>query len=242
MTVIANLATYPARLSQSVKAIQSLSDQVDIVNVVLNNYSDVPRELSELPGVDFIIPPEDFRDVGKFFPPVDDDDDVVLCDDDIFYPEDYISKLMNFRQVMEDALGSIPILGVHGVIYSDYYDGKPRSGRLVDVFYSELSRFRLVNQLGTGTVFCKGGQLPSFGFMDGSQRFVDVRFARHALNYGYPMVCVPREKGWLKQIEVESSIYETFTESHPVNVVREIQEIAGFSKLDPVKNAAILAL
>lgn len=240
MSAIANLATYPARLSQSIQAISSISPQVDVVNVVLNGYKDVPSELKSLPKVRFISPPKDLRDVGKFYPDVEDEDDVFLCDDDIVYPQDYVNEMRSFRVVLEDVLGVAPVVGAHGVIYSDYYDGKPRSGRLVDVFHRKLERFRLVNQLGTGTVFCKGFQLPGFEFMKDSHRFVDVRFARHALKHGYPMVCVPRDNGWMKQIEVASSIYEDFTESHPVNVVLEIQEIAGFSNLDH-KNSSILA-
>lgn len=232
MTIVACLATYPARLSQSVISIKSLLNQVDLLHVVLNGYTSVPPELEELPGVNYIIPPVDLRDVGKFFPDVGINDYVFLCDDDILYPCDYVERMRGHYSVLRDSINAEPILGLHGVIYSDFYDGTPRSGRSVDVFYRELEKFRLVNQLGTGTVLCKGMQLPSFHFMEGSQRFVDVRFARHALKLGFPMVCVPRESGWLQQIEVDSSIYETFTEKHPENVVCEIQEISGMSKID----------
>ena len=75
--------------------------------------------------------------------------------------------------------------------------------------------------------------MPKFDFMEGSERFVDVRFARHSYREGFPNISVAREANWLKQLEIDSSIFESFTVSTPLNVIREIQEIAGFKKMDP---------
>ena len=230
MAIIANMATYPGRRDQSVQAIRSIASQVDVINVVLNEYVFVPPELKVLPRTNFIFPPEDLKDVGKFLPRVDPEDDVFLCDDDIEYPADYVERMMRLRAGAESI---DPILGLHGIIYSDYYEGKPRAGRLVEGFTREVKVARLVNQLGTGTIYCKGRQMPGFDYMQDSQRFVDVRFARHAKATGAALVCVPRGGSWLKQIAVDGSIYESFTETHPSHVVREIQDIAGHSHLDP---------
>lgn len=229
MAIVANIATFPGRIDQCAIAIKSMAHQVDIINVVLNEYVFVPSHLKAIERTKFIFPPEDLKDVGKFYPDFDDEDDVFLCDDDIIYPPNYVTTMMQHRAKLNDLN---PILGLHGVIYSDYYDGKHRSGRLVDVFTNALDRSRLVNQLGTGTVYCKGWQMPSFEYMIGSERFVDVRFATHSYENKYPCICVSREKDWLKQLEISNSIYESFTMSSPINVICEIQKIAGFSKLN----------
>ena len=52
-------------------------------------------------------------------------------------------------------------------IYSDFFDGTT-SARLVYPFFVELASHKLVNQLGTGTLHCKGFQMPSFYFMETS--------------------------------------------------------------------------
>lgn len=231
MAIVANIATFPGRIDQCAIAIKSMAHQVDIINVVLNEYVFVPGHLKGIERTNFIFPPQDLKDVGKFYPNFDDEDDIFLCDDDIVYPSNYVAVMMEHRAKLNDLN---PILGLHGGIYSDYYDGKHRSGRLVDVFTNALDRSRVVNQLGTGTVYCKGWQMPTFEFMMGSERFVDVRFAIHAYEKNYPSICISREKGWLQQLEINNSIYESFTASSPINVIHEIQRIAGFSKLDGI--------
>lgn len=230
MAIIANVATFPGRRAISARAIKSIASQVDRVNIVLNEYVYVPGELKSVPKANFVFPPRDLKDVGKFYPSVEPDDDVFLIDDDILYPSDYVERMMSFREQIQDVH---PILGLHSIIYSDYYEGKHGAGRLVDVFTKALDRPRLVNQVGTGTVYCKGYQMPEFRFMEGSEKFVDVRFARHSFNKGYPNISVAREADWMKQLEIEGSIYESFTMSKPLNVIREVQEIGGFKKLDP---------
>lgn len=229
MSLIANIATYPGRRGQSVEAIRSIAGQVDQVNVVLNEYVFVPQELRSIPRTNFIFPRRDIKNVGKFLPPVEDDDDVFLCDDDILYPGNYVERMMEHRARFAHME---PIVGLHGVTYSDYYEGTPRCGRLVFGFTRASDRPMIVNQLGTGTIHCKGYQMAPFAFMEGSERFVDVRFARHAKARGYPNICVAREAQWLRQIEVEVSIFESFTAAHPLDVVQEIQEIAGFRNID----------
>lgn len=230
MAIIANVATFPGRKAISADAVKSIAIQVDRVNVVLNEYGFVPGELMSIPKANFIFPPRDLKDVGKFLPAVEPDDDVFLVDDDILYPSDYVETMMSMREKLQEVN---PILGLHGVTYSDYYEGKHGAGRMVDVFTKALDKPRLVNQVGTGTVSCKGYQMPTFEFMEGSERFVDVRFARHCFNKGYPNICVAREENWLEQLETDGSIFESFTMSKPLNVILEVQGIAGFKKMNP---------
>ena len=233
MKTVINCATYPGRQQKFEICIARLASLADVVNVVLNDYDKVPAFLKKYKNVNPIIPPEDLKDVGKFLPQVDPDDYVFLCDDDIIYPENYVSVLMRYYKKFEHLN---PVIGVHGMIYSDFFDGDI-SARLVFSFTRQNVKNRLVNQLGTGTVLVRGHQMPAFDFMLGSGRFVDVRFARHAKIAEYPMICIPREEDWMTEVAgPDDSLYTHFTQSWPNAVVKECLEIAGFAKI----NAALI--
>lgn len=229
------MSTYPARRDVITQSVNSILTQVDKLNLCLNNYNEVPEELKNINKLNCIIPKEDYRDVGKFLlNDFDENDDVFYVDDDILYPADYVSKLINYRNLIGDFH---PVLGLHGVIYPDVYDGNVQS-RLVFTFNKTQIKPRLVNQLGTGTVYCKGYQAPSLSFMYGSQKFVDVRFSSYAFRNNWPLIAVEREENWLREIKTEETIFSTFTGRWPLNVIKECQTISGYSKI----NKEILAI
>ncbi|WP_310620128.1 hypothetical protein [Flexibacterium corallicola] len=226
--IIANIATYPAREGNRRKALDSITPQVDTLNIALNGYSEVPQDLESLEKANFLFPEKDLKDVGKFAFDVQDNDDVFLCDDDIIYPENYTERLLSLND--EIAIENV-IIGLHGVTYSDYYDGVKRSGRLVRVFHHSLESNERVNQLGTGTVYAKGKQLPSLEFMLGSSGYVDIRFARHAYTRNYPMICIKREANWLAEVKNKDALYLSVTNQLPNEALREVQEFCGLGKL-----------
>lgn len=225
---IANVATYPAREQTCLPALRSIAGQVDRLNLTLNEYTEVPETFRALENVNFHLPERNLKDLGKFCFDVAPEDDVFLCDDDIIYPADYVSWMMQLRA---DSGYADPVLGVHGVTYSDYYDGRSRSGRLVHGFHRALDLPVQMNQLGTGTVHVKGHQMPSFDYMDGSSGFVDIRFARHAYERGYPMICVARGDRWLTEITNEETIYLSVTRSLPPHALQEVRQFGGLSRL-----------
>ena len=228
--VCINIATYPKRRALLPRSIERLMPQADVLRVVLNEFTEIPPEWSGLGPVDWIIPDQDYKDVGKFVPASRPDDIVILCDDDIDYPTNYVEYLLAAHKEL-DPLN--PILGLHGIIYADFFDGDAGS-RTDYTFNTELAAHMLVNQLGTGTVMLQGWQMPSLDFMMGSQRFVDLRFAIHAHRHRFPMIAVKRAQSWLPSITTNESLFSSFTRSWPADVTREAQEIAGFAKLDIV--------
>ncbi|WP_310621830.1 hypothetical protein [Flexibacterium corallicola] len=227
--IIANVATYSAREGNRREALDSIACQVDVINVTLNGYKQVPSDLRTLKNANFYFPEADLKDVGKFAFRVEEHDDVFLCDDDIIYPSAYTETHMRIRE--EIGIDDI-ILGVHGVIYSDYYDGMKRSGRLVQVFHHELDCHEQVNQLGTGTVYAKGAQLPSLQFMRGSGGYVDIRFARFAFKNSYPLVCIRRQANWLQEVTNDETLYLSVTSQLPTEALVEIQDFCGLSRLE----------
>jgi hypothetical protein len=221
------MASFPARIENLFRSVPSIARQVDKLYLILNEFGQAPSNLELPSNVEAIIPKADLKDTGKFSVKTNESDVVLLCDDDIIYPPDYL-HVMTERLLRYEPLK--PVIGIHGVTYPDFCDGE-QAARLVHVFTQSLSQDTFVNQLGTGTVACRGFQMPDFEFMRTSARFVDVRFAVHCEQRGYPRICIAREKGWLSEIKTGPSLFETFTKGWPIDVVREVQVIAGINFL-----------
>lgn len=96
------------------EVIAMISPQVDRLNVVLNQYQTVPVELARYPNVVPVIPEDDLKDTGKFYPDVREAKYVMLIDDDIFYPPDYVSKTVSRFETLplQKCMG-----GYHGSLY-----------------------------------------------------------------------------------------------------------------------------
>lgn len=247
--IVANLATYPKRLSFLPYVLRAMAPQVDIMNVVLNEFSAPPDFMNEYSNVNAIIPDHDTKDAGKFFPEIPGADYLFLIDDDIIYPADYVgSTLRSF-----ESLGSGPFIGgYHCSIYNwprFSLKGGSYRGKLYELvnYYrrpNEIARYRkflayefgqdqpiFVDQIGSGTAVMRCVDRPPYDFMRTSQRFVDVRLARWCFERGIARVSLPRPAGWILPSEAagvsfEETIFRDFTESHEAHVAREIRAYA----------------
>jgi hypothetical protein len=227
LTTVAVMATYPARRNELPIAVESIVRQVDRLFVVLNEFTFVPDWLRSYDNVSPLVPDRDLKDEGKFACEIHPASYVVLLDDDLIYPPDYVSVLRGAHDKYQDLDA---IVGLHGVIYPEFWDGTHRS-RLVYTFRLGRDSDALVNQLGTGTVLLRGRQLPPLSYMADSAGFVDVRFAHYAWENGRPLVCVQRDGEWLRQIHVDESLFASVTQKWNPEVLREVIEFGGLSKL-----------
>ena len=229
MKRVGQVATYPARMANLPRMLQSIVGQLDEVHVVLNEYSH--RQRRELPAygnVSYVIPKADLKDTGKFMRPANADELIFLMDDDLVFPPDYTARLIDFyRRAPSQRIA----VGLHGVVYSDLFEGAP-SSRFVAKFDKALAQPMLVNQLGTGCLMIRGDLMPSFAYMQSSQQFVDVRFARYCHEAGIARICISRAAGWVIDQAPESSIFETFTRLRHAEQLGEVLAFGGFGKLD----------
>lgn len=220
------MSTYPARRHEVAQAIESVMHQVDLLHICFNEYETIPKFIKN-PKINAFIPKKNYRDVGKFvMNDFQDDDTIVYLDDDIVYPNNYVELMSSYLH--KDPTNSV--VGLHGVIYSDFFCGHP-SARKVFTFNKRLDEERQVNQLGTGTVVCKGVNAPPLEFMDGSQKFVDVRFARYQHERNIELLCCSRPQDWLLEIDNDHSIFESFTKNWPIEVTREVMQFGGYANL-----------
>jgi hypothetical protein len=236
MRRVGQVATYPARIGNLPVMLESVAAQLDEVHVVLNQYSKRQQaRLPKLPNVSYLVPDDDLKDTGKFLRTTSAEEYVFLLDDDLVFPADYAETLIG---CMAQLPASPVAVGVHGVVYSDLFEGAAAS-RFVAKFDKAQAKPILVNQLGTGCLMLRGDLMPPFEYMRSSQRFVDVRFARYCHEKGIGMVCVSRPADWVKDQEPEESIFESYTRVHHGEQLAEILQFAGFGKLNPRLAAAV---
>ena len=229
--IVANLATYPPRRDGMLDVVRALAPQVDRLNVVLNEYTEIPRELAQFDRVAPVIPVENTMDVGKFYVQPDAEDLVLYVDDDIYPREDFISRTVDRFQ----ALGPGRWLGgYHGSLYVKPGLNHPlrrlgytrrRIAKYRDVWSCSdvLSSSMIVDQIATNSAIIRGADAPSYAFMRDSRKFVDVRLARWCFERGITPVLLEREKDWLRIGRYGGeSIHNTFTSRHHTHVADEI--------------------
>lgn len=231
--IIANLATYPPRAEVLQSVVEAIAPQVDKLNVVLNQYDEIPGFFSAHDNVHPQIPDRDQKDVGKFYPDVSGAEYVFLIDDDLGFPTDFVEKSLYSLK----ALGPEPhVGGYHGSNYyrpefplsmqgwRDYrhFCANIADFRQVYPFYKELKAPAQVEQIATNAAVMRAEHLPPYEFMRDSQKFVDVRLARWCFERKIKQVCLPRAAGWLGRVRFEETIYHGFTRKNPANVTKEI--------------------
>ncbi len=236
----ANLATYPPRLSNLENVVRALNPQVDRLNVVLNQFEDVPAFLSDYDKVVPIIPDEDTKDVGKFYPSSEEATYVFFVDDDVVYPAEYIAQSVAAFEKLQNPRS---FAGYHCSTYvrpkfsltpqgaRNYFRlvVKPRKidgYRHFIHFGTTTDRFVLVDQVATNASMMRGSDMPPYAYMRDSQKFVDVRIAKFCFENGIDRVSLPRQKSWLSEVPFEETIVHGFTTTSPAHVGREIWEYA----------------
>ena len=221
-----HIATYPPRLQMLEQALATIAPQVDQVFLCLNEFTEVPAFLTAFRNVTPWIPSEDLKDVGKFALKVASDDLVVMADDDLLYHPMHVTTLRHIGDGLD--LDRV-VVGLHGTIYHPDRGPLIRS-RTTYQCDEPLATSTRVHQLGTGTALALGRNVAPPDFMAGSQKFVDVRYARWLHGRGLQSWAVQRPEGFLRKIELPGikveTIFKTFTRHSPDHVLQEIRAFA----------------
>jgi glycosyltransferase involved in cell wall biosynthesis len=199
-SVSAAMATYPGRRDIAPAAIDSLVTQVDRLFVYLNNYEEVPPFIARhrhREKIVFILDPaSERRAAAKFHWLGWMRGFHLLCDDDILYPPDYASRMVEAVERHRRRA----IVGVHGVVFQTIVDDARASRRTVFKFGEPLAAPAPVHFLGSGTAALHSDVLAGmdltplhlYPIANDEVLAVSAKFA------GVPMMCVTREAGWLK--------------------------------------------
>jgi hypothetical protein len=214
------MATYPPRVATLRAALDSIAPQVDRVFLCLNEYVEAPGFLAEYNNLTTFHPERDLKDIGKFAAPdVADGDDVFLVDDDLIYAKGYVAHMMN---VVPEIADHPIVLGVHGSIMRTGFRHKGYKRQYFN-FPKAQAQSICVDQLGTGTIYLKGRQMPALDDMADAQGYADIRFARLSHQRDITLICVARDAGMIRQQVTDSSLYHSFTRRLPDAVFDEVK-------------------
>ncbi len=235
--VTGSMVSIPSRELVLGTVIDSILPQVDELNVYLNNYEQIPDFLknpkikvfqSQIHG--------DLADNGKFFSPPQSGFHFTF-DDDILYPLDYISKLIENLKKYQCKVA----VGVHGIEIKEgfkrYYD---IASREVISFYRESLEDRYVHILGTGTL-AYHTQTLSFSLEHvHATHMVDIYFGLFCQKNNIPLICIEHEAKWMKELETpkETRIFDNFSSKDKVqtDLVKSIKWSFKYHALDVKEN------
>jgi len=155
-TVTASLATIPNRVTPLKEMVDSIIDQVDILQVYLNGFEDkeIPVYLFKENKVRiYRSQEEDFGDrgdAGKFFNVQNIHGWHFVCDDDIHYPKDYVSSMIQKCEKYQRRF----VVGCHGGDFNKFPVNDAYKDRRNMAHYkkSEVKEDYLVHFLATNSV------------------------------------------------------------------------------------------
>jgi len=208
-TVFVGMASIPSREHSLRQVVESLLPQVTELGVFLNNWDAVPEFLKH-PKIRVARSQEhgDVRDNGKFFwVEKANTRFYATVDDDIYYPADYIARLIEHQQ----HLGGSYAVGVHATTYPKPLTRLLRNRHLRH-FSHRSDAFIPVDLIGTGTLLFERAYWQLKYSELGQPGMADVWFGVAASKRGFGLWTVPRAEEWMHALEQEDSTANLFAE------------------------------
>lgn len=192
--------------------VASILPQLDELVVYLNDYDDVPRFLkkSKIRVVRSQDAEGDLRDNGEFYDlPHDTEAYVFTLDDDLLYPMDYVSRMIQHIEFLRRRC----VVGVHAAAFPSGEFSRLRQRTVYH--FAKKHKGHFVDLLGTGTAAWHASTI-RISLQDFETKGVcDLWFAAAAARQKVPLFAVPRDRAWIRGIEVESpTLYKEATK-HP---------------------------
>ncbi len=196
---IGTIATMPSRLKTFAQVLPVVARQVDRLFVFLDGFETDPSFIKAHSNVTVVRSQDtgDYHSSGRFLclQYLDQPAVVFSLDDDIHYPSNYVLRLVAALERFEGKA----VVGVHGTLFLPPFTNYV-SDRKCFHFQTGLLRFRRCDELGAGTTaFCTDTlnfdmkAWPTFRSDDGY-------LALEAKQRNMALWCVPRWRGWLRQI------------------------------------------
>lgn len=230
---IVGVASIQSRKSNLRDMIDSVYHQVDEIHVYLNDYDEVPKRLTGNKIHVYDKPVWDLGDRWKFFmlgklaSKYPKGFYFFSCDDDLYYQEWYFKHL----QTQIDAYERKAIVGYHGVVLEqtpikNYYED-----RRAFPFFRKLPVNVCVQILGTGVMGFHSDTIQFSHEILPIPNMADVFVGKMAQELEIPMICVARDRTFVKQMTVNNSIYEKKRDncSNEVEVINSINRKTNYT-------------
>lgn len=193
-----SIATYPMRREIIGPTIASLKDQCDVIRLYLNNYDAIPDEIMDALGGkphEIVIDPMSAKRASAklhwaYVPGYH-----IICDDDIIYPKDYVSHMIEkINQYEKKAF-----VGVHAVIFEEFIKDSKNSRKHIFDARRALSEDTPVHLIGTGTLayHSETSQHVPIKDIERVPYSIDETFAVIAKRSSVPLIAVQRDDNWL---------------------------------------------
>lgn len=203
LPIVAGIASIPSRTDSLRITLESIWDQVDFVELVLNGYDSVPDWLIS-PRIGIARSQEigDQADNAKFYGLLKYDDCVYLSlDDDILYPPDYAIRMFASLKRYDWRAA----VGVHASLLPTRPAGL--LDRTVCCFWNALICDLPCSYVGTGTLGIRRSMLPEMPLSIFPQKGMsDLFVASWLKQQGCPVVGTARTSGWLQKISTPTSV------------------------------------
>lgn len=212
---IVNVSSYK-RTSSLVKTIESIINQCDEVNIVLNDFEDDLPLLFYNDKVNLFFGDNSKGDAFKFLQLNHSDGYFLTIDDDLIYPPNYV----DFMIAKCKEYGNTRVITLHGrnfknfPITSYYKSATERYHCLYDVKQNTLVQFG-----GTGVMCFHTSliKLPIDYFR--SPNMADVWIGKHCIENKIEILCVRHDQGYIKYISQDSTIFDTHNNNDEIQTI-----------------------
>lgn len=205
-----SMATFPGRASTLKQVVDLVYDQVDVLRIYLNGYTEVPEYLCGRARLQPVLAGDedgDLGDRGKFYWCDEATGYQLTIDDDIHYPANYADRII----AAIERYGRRALVGVHAITFRDLDVDDVASyyrSRNVTHFSLKLDRDQAVHMVGTGTSGYHADAL-AFRFQDFPEpNMADIWVARQAQLQSVPVVGIARRANWLRPLPTDGSIFD----------------------------------
>lgn len=180
------------------RVVAGLAPQVDRLEVALNGYPRVPRQLARYAHVVPTLVADPNGGDAEKFRAIDDWNGYVLsCDDDVLYPPDYVAATL----AAHARVGGRHVVSYHGGSTLGWTGSAAaatakRHRCLGAVAADDLD----VNVVGTGCMAWHTENVPLWRDVFRHPNMADVHMACHARTFGIPLAVLAHADGWLQDI------------------------------------------
>jgi len=238
--IFAGMATIKGREGSLRLTVNSIIDQIDMLYLHFNNYT--PPEWYKTHPKIIVIAGSDEGDMGKFSR-IDQADSIYLSiDDDLTYPPDYVSTIV---EALERYKGCI--VSFHGSVMVEGWESYYRD-RLGIQCLAEFQYDIAAHCLGTGVSALNRQDVPlSWDDLRGLPRDMsDVHVSRWAHKNGVPLIALAHREGWIthNKIDMEETIWHRVNirdkdDSVQSSIVREMEPFRYYAPMPIVETRCI---
>jgi glycosyltransferase involved in cell wall biosynthesis len=229
--VIVNISSYN-RKETLIKTVDSVYNQCDVINIALNDYNEIPKELIK-PKINIVQTNNEKGDAYKFMWLEKSEGYYITIDDDLIFQKDYIKNLIE----KIDYYNKKCIITYHGRNFksypiTSYYKDKKKE---VIHFREKLSTDKIVTFGGTGVMGFHTDlfkvNLDYFKFPN----MADIWIGKYAKENNINIICVEHDQDYIVQQEFKTSIRleETKDDKLQTEIVNDIFNKEGVSVIVP---------